>query len=483
MIAGVSPHLFEETDLIRSITRHDFYEFVAEFFEDFASEEFIPNWHIPYLCSILQEAAERVFRREPNPGDIVVNIPPGTTKSTVCSIMFPAWVWTRMPEAQFITSSYTNSVALDLALKCRDLVWSEKYRRCFPEIELRQDQHVKSYFRTTAGGCRYTVGVGGQVQGMHGHFLIVDDPIDPERAVSEVELKTVARWMSRTLPTRKVATYKQIAPTILVMQRLHLQDPSQLLLDRGGVQHICLPGELTEDVNPPELADQYVDGLLDPVKMPRSVLDRLLEELGEVGYTGQVLQHPIPEGGSIFKADLITIATPPTDIIWQEIIRYWDKAGTPGGGKRTAGVKMGLDRQGHYWILHVVKGQWGMEQRERHIRQTAEVDGRGVRVFVEQEPGSGGKDSAEWTVKGLAGFTAAADRVGQAEGNKIARAGPYASQVNIGNVFMVPGEWNREYLDELRVFPQGRFSDQVDGSSGAFNKLFRKKIMAGGWPK
>jgi predicted phage terminase large subunit-like protein len=482
MISGLDELELDEATIVGSICRSSFYRFVCEFFESFLCEPFIDNWHIPYLCGVLQTAAERVFLRKVKKGDIVVNIPPGTTKSTICSVMFPPWVWTRMPQAQFITASYTDSVGLDLALKSRDLIWSEKYRACYPEIILRQDQHVKSYFKNTLGGSRYTVGVGGQVQGMHGHFLMVDDPIDPERSASEADLRTVNRWMTRTLPTRKVATYKRIAPIILIMQRLHQDDPTQTLLDMGGdsVQHICLPGEITDDVKPVELRKHYKDGLLDPVKMPRAYLEELWKQLGEYGYAGQVLQRPIPEGGMMFKTGKIVLMQLPGNIQWVKIVRYWDKAGTAGGGAKTAGVKMGKDTDGKYWVLDVTKGQWGVDERERRIREMAEMDGKGVKIRVEQEPGSGGKDSALWTVRNLAGFSVSVDKVGQSTGNKEVRAEPYASQVNIGNVCIVPGEWNKEYLDELRHFPNSKYKDQVDASSGAFNDLSKPTIRAGG---
>ena len=472
----------DEYTVVGSICRSSFYRFVVEFFEAFLSEPFIDNWHIPYLCGVLQKAAERVFLRQPKIGDIVVNIPPGTTKSTICSVMFPAWVWTRMPEAQFITASYTDGVGLDLALKSRDLIWSEKYRACYPEIVLRQDQSVKSYFKNTLGGSRYTVGVGGQAQGMHGHFLIVDDPIDPERSASEADLKTVNRWMTRTLPTRKLATFKRIAPIILIMQRLHQDDPTQTMLDMGGgsVQHICLPGEITDNVRPVELRGCYVNGLLDPVKMPKVYLEDLRRQLGEYGYAGQILQSPIPEGGMMFKTKNIILSQVPDDIKWVKRVRYWDKAGTQNAGARTAGVKMGKDKEGRYWILDTVKGQWGVDERERRIKGTAINDGVKVKIRVEQEPGSGGKDSALWTVRNLSGFSVDVDKVGQSSGNKEVRAEPFASQVNIGNVYMVPGGWNKEYLDELRNFPRSRFKDQVDASSGGFNFLSKPTVRAGG---
>jgi predicted phage terminase large subunit-like protein len=91
-----------------------------------------------------------------------------------------------------------------------------------------------------------------------------------------------------------------------------------------------------------------------------------------------------------------------------------------------------------------------------------------VRVWIEQEPGSGGKESAESTIANLAGFSVYAERP---TGDKELRAEPYAVQVAAGNVRLVAGEWNQLFIDEHKTFPRGKFKDQIDAASGAFNKL------------
>jgi predicted phage terminase large subunit-like protein len=92
---------------------------------------------------------------------------------------------------------------------------------------------------------------------------------------------------------------------------------------------------------------------------------------------------------------------------------------------------------------------------------------------VEQEPGSGGKESAERSVQMLAGFNVFKDRV---KGNKELRAEPYAAQVQAGNIRLLDGKWNRDFLDEHETFPNGKFMDQVDAAGGAFAKLVARRI-------
>jgi predicted phage terminase large subunit-like protein len=118
--------------------------------------------------------------------------------------------------------------------------------------------------------------------------------------------------------------------------------------------------------------------------------------------------------------------------------------------------------------MDVQRGRWNYDERETRIKDTSRDDGKEVKVHVEQEPGSGGKESAQRTVRGLAGVFAAADRV---TGDKITRAEPWAGMVQGGHVLLLAGPWNQAYLDEHEFFPNGPFKDQVDASSGAFAKL------------
>jgi predicted phage terminase large subunit-like protein len=157
---------------------------------------------------------------------------------------------------------------------------------------------------------------------------------------------------------------------------------------------------------------------------------------------------------------------------------YWDKAGTAGAGAFTVGVQMWEMRTSpRFVIVKVVRGQWESSERERIIWDEAELAGRQCMIMVEQEPGSGGKESAESTIRNLAGFKAKADRP---SGDKTFRADPFSVQVNAGNVGIVNGPWLNDYVEEMRYFPLGRFKDQIDASSGAFNYLATGKRV-GAW--
>jgi len=285
--------------------------------------------------------------------------------------------------------------------------------------------------------------------------------------------------MEQTLPTRK--TDKDVTPTILIMQRLHQDDPAGHILSKQkeNIRHICLPGEIRnyrEKLNPPELVKNYVDDLLDVNRLSWKVLKDLETDLGQYGYAGQIGQDPTPPGGGMFKVDrfILTNTLPKSGEVIKTI-RYWDKAGTVNKESAyTVGVRMSHLTNNRWIVEDVKRGRWGTHERESVIRQTAEADGTRVEIWEEQEPGSSGKESAEGTIRNLAGFRVYAERP---TGEKAHRADPYSVQVNNGAFMLVNAIWNREYIEEHRFFPFSTYKDQVDASSGAFNKLIGKKVV------
>ena len=155
-------------------------------------------------------------------------------------------------------------------------------------------------------------------------------------------------------------------------------------------------------------------------------------------------------------------------------VRYWDKAGTEGGkGAETAGVLLsGPCEKGWWYVEDVVRGRWSALDRNVVMAQVAESDGVDVSIVVEQEPGSGGKESAEITVRDLAGYDVHAHAVGASDGNKIVRSRPYRAQVEAGNVALVEGDWNEAYLAQAQNFgPGAGLKDMIDASVGGFIQL------------
>lgn len=477
-----------EDELVASICQDSFFEFMKEFWEIVVPESPVWNWHIKYLCDELQFIAERIFKGQRKIFDLAVNIAPGTTKSLIMSVMLPAWCMTRMPSFKFIGASYSFPLAMDLSMKCRDIVSSDKYRKYFPHVALRPDQNTKGYFKTTQGGWRYAVGVNGAITGMHAHMIVIDDPLNPQEAQSTADIATANHWIKHTLSNRKVD--KAITPMILVMQRLHQDDPTAQFLKNKKVKHICLPAEIEpgvrNNVKPADVADYYVDGMMDPIRMGPEVLKEEKAK-GEYYYSSQFRQDPVPAGGGMFKTARIKTDALPTK--WRQFVRFWDKAGTKDGGAFTVGVKIGQDIDGRFWVLDVVRVQLDSFERERLIQKIAKIDGYETVIGIEQEGGSGGKESAEGTAKNLHGYKVRIVKADATTGGKIERADPWSVQMNAGNVymplFMKDSEgwldWAHDFVEEHKYFPFSKYKDQVDAASGALMLCTKKKVRVGGF--
>jgi predicted phage terminase large subunit-like protein len=479
--------VFDEDALTRQVCRSSYFEFLKEFWDTFVPEPPVWNWHIKVICDELQAVCERVFLNLPKEYDLIINISPGTTKSSAASIGLLPWMWTRMPSCRSINASHTQDLVLELSRKTRDIVYSEKYQRLFP-MKLIDDQNTKGHFVNEFGGSRYSATVGGKnPMGMHAHIHVVDDPINPQEAISDASIDTANAFMTDTLSTRKIN--KAACPLVLIMQRLAQQDPSGYLIHRalnGGtpIRHVCLPAELTPDVKPSFLKKHYINDLMDPERLSRQVLDEYKAN-GDYFYSGQFLQNPIPIGGGMFKTEAIQYAyEPPDPWMIKKIVRYWDNAGSPGKSAKvdrrrawTVGVKMALHKNGSFWILDVKRGRWPAHEREQIKLDTARKDGKHVMIVQEQEGGSGGQESAEDTVRRLAGYNVKLDRP---KGEKELRCDPFASQVNIGNVTLVKAEWNKEFLEEMKHYPFSAYKDQMDATAGAFNQVhkLRRKVGA-----
>lgn len=432
------------------------------------SRELVWGWHMDVVCEHLEAVTAGQILR------LLINIPPGTMKSSLVSVMWPAWEWTNDPSKRYVTASYEQGLATRDARKMRNIVASDWYQRHWG-VTLTGDQNQKMYFENTDTGFRQACAVASMT-GKRGDRVIWDDPHNVESALSDAERKRDVRVFRETLPTR--LTEPDASAIVIVMQRLHEEDVSgEALSDDFGYTHLCLPMEYEPAracVTVLGRADRRsAEGeLLFPERFSREVVERDKKIMGAWAWAGQSQQRPAPRGGGTFDWERVQVVTAAPEMA--KVVRYWDKAGTEGAGAYTAGVKMGRGVDGRFYVMGVVRGQWEAPARERAIRQTAESDGVGVDIWIEQEPGSGGKESAQATIRSLAGYVIRAERP---TGDKALRAEPLAVQVEAGDVCIVAGPWNADYLNELRNFPVGKYKDQVDASSGAFSKLTQPQAV------
>ncbi len=276
-----------------------------------------------------------------------------------------------------------------------------------------------------------------------------------------------------------------------VNEIVHWADSRQALIE-------MFPGMPEEDLQPKSftfipgsLADNPILTKKDPGYRANLLAMSLVERERLLGGNWKI----VPSAGKVFNRTWFKsiLKALPLDIIF--LVRYWDKAGTEGAGAYSAGCLMGKRRNGRSVVINIKRGQWSSNNRETMIKQTAAADDAlaaalkcPLEIWVEQEPGSGGKESAENTTMNLAGYTIRCERV---TGSKLVRANPASAQAEAGNFDlmdpmgeMLNGTTQLEaFLSEAQNFDgvTGK-KDQVDSFTGAFNKIhLGQKITRLAW--
>lgn len=446
------------------------------------------GWALGAICEHLEAVTAGEITR------LLINVPPGCMKSLETNVFWPSWEWgpKNMPHLRHISASYSAHLTIRDNRRCRELIFSDLYRRHWGHrVQLTDDQNNKIKFENLQRGWKFATSVGGVSTGERGDRVVVDDPHSVTEAESDAKRDEALQWFSESLPTRLNDPDK--SAIVVIMQRVHENDVSGLILrEELGYHHLCLPMEYDPDHPWAGLAtknnsvyfvdprhDRYLKTgvageLVWPERFSEAAVAELKKNLRSWGGTyaedGQLQQIPSPRGGGMFKeADFIEVDAEPER--GQEV-RVWDLAGSK--GKRspyTAGVK-GKRVKGKFYISHVVQERWDAGQLEDKIFEVAEADGKRVTIWLPQDPGQAGKAQRRALATKLAGYDVRFYRNTQ---DKESAARPWAAQVAAGNVFLLPGKWRKPFKSEHGKFPAGRYKDQVDCCSVLCDVLTAKK--------
>ncbi|MFE1598202.1 phage terminase large subunit [Methylobacterium sp. ID0610] len=424
------------------------------------------NWHLDAFCVHLEAITAGRLNR------LLINVPPGSSKSLIVSVIWPAWEWgpKGRRSMRYLATAFNDGPVTRDTRKMRDLVLSPWYRRLWPEVVLSRAGETS--FANTSTGTREGVPFGS-LTSQRGDRLIIDDPHSTETAESMAERNRTTRKFREGAINR--LNDQERSAIVVVMQRLHEDDISGTILKLGmGYTHLCLPMEFEPErrcVTPYFSDPRTQDGeLLDPVRFPRATVEALKRDAGSYAYAGQYQQRPAPREGGLFQRHWFGIVrAAPAGCEW---VRAWDLAASEAKGNSqpayTAGLLLGRARDGTFYIADVRRDRVSSGKLEAMILNTARDDGADVRISLPQDPGGAGKFQAQYLVRALAGFAA---RATPESGDKVTRAVPVSAQAEAGNITLIKGAWNEAFLDEVSSFPSGSFKDQVDALSRAFQEL------------
>ena len=310
----------------RTFVRNDLYTFMQRAFYELNPRcPFLHNWHVELIASELEKCLRGETTR------LIINVPPRSLKSHAASVALPAFILGHNPSAQIICASYGQDLANKHSLDCRTVMSSESYRSVFPTRLASQKQSVQE-FMTTHNGFRLATSVGGTLTGRGADFIIIDDPLKPEEALSESKREAANQWFDHTLRSR--LNDKQNGCIIIIMQRLHEDDLVGHVLGQEHWEHVRLPAIAEEDEThiiesccQPCTVRRRAGEALHPEREPLHLLRDLRQMIGEYNFAGQYQQRPSPLGGGMVKAEWFKYYVPgqePSkfDLIFQS----WDTA-------------------------------------------------------------------------------------------------------------------------------------------------------------
>ncbi len=445
----------------------DLSSFIARSFAELnPGTPYLPNWHIDLIADRLMLVYQRKIKR------LIINIPPRNLKSICASVAFPAWVLGRDPSLKVICASYSSELSDKLARDTQMLMMSPFYRQIFPATQLSANRRAVHDFTTTAHGVRYAVSTGGSLTGRGADFLIIDDPLKPDEATSEVQRTAINDWFDGTALSR--LDNKQEGAIVIIMQRLHLDDLVGHVLAKGGDwQVLNLPAIAEEETTHTfqtlvgmQTVTRQVGSVLHAAREPLRTLEEMRIRMGDYVFAGQYQQSPVPLGGAIIKEVWLQYYTSdelPTK--FDLLVQSWDTASKIGeSAAYSVCVTIGIKNQEAY-IVDVF--------RKRMEFPTLKAEA--IRLYRQYKPDHilvEDKSSGIQLIQEMKDVQMYGVKAVKPNGDKETRLIRHSVKFENGRV-KLPNQahWLHEFKQELTSFPSSRFADQVDATTQALDYL------------
>ena len=473
----------------RAALRNDFCTFAERsFLELNPATDFARNWHINVIAHELERCRIGETRR------LIVNLPPRSLKSHCASVALPAWIMGHNPSAQIICASYAQDLADKHAIDCRALMNSDFYRQLFP-TRLSSEKRSIADFLTTARGCRKATSVGGVLTGRGADFIIIDDPLQPDKALSDARRKATNDWYDNTLVSR--LNHKLTGCIMIVMQRLHEDDLVGHVLDTERRQAIDIEpkwnvvrfpaiAEEDEHYEVQRFSKTFIYGrrkgeVLHSEREPMEILEQLRETQGEYTFAGQYQQSPVPLGGGMVRlAWFKTYTEADLPEKFDFIFQSWDTANkaselsdysvcTTWGAVRTGPEK------GHLYLRDVYRARLEYPELKRVVRAHAAL--WNAKTVLIEDRASGTQLCQELIHEGMQSVKKC-----QSKKDKVMRMLSVTPTIENGFVYLPErASWLSPYVYELLTFPNTKYDDQADSTSQALDwiktELFEPAII------
>lgn len=450
------------------LMRRDLATFIERSFLELNPQAtFVTSPHVDVMATFLEKCRTGRIRR------LIVNLPPRSLKSHAVTVAFVAWLLGHGPAAQIICASYGQDLADKHARDCRTLVSSAFYKGLFPATQLFAEKQSVNEFMTTRQGFRMSTSVGGVLTGRGADFIIIDDPLKPDDALSETKREAANQWFDNTLLSR--LNNKETGVIIIVMQRLHQDDLVGHVLDQGRWEVLTFPA-IAEENESHLIAHPFGNSVfrrrageaLQPERESLLTLKAIQSTIGEYNFQSQYQQNPVPEGGAIIRtAWLQYYSQADLPRRFPLTIQSWDTANKSGDLNdfsvcTTWGAT--LDR---YYLLSVVRKRLDYPRLKQEVKQQYAIHKPSI-VLIEDKA-SGTQLIQDLKSEGVFGVRAYLPPSGS---DKIMRLYAQSAEFEAGNVRLpMSASWLDEYRREVTTFPGGKYDDQVDSTTQALDHL------------
>jgi predicted phage terminase large subunit-like protein len=448
--------------LLRALLRKNFNAFVEKAFAALApGQDFDPGWHLEAIAYQLERLRRGEITR------LIINMPPRSLKSVTASVAFPAFVLGHDPTRRIICVSYSGDLAKKHANDFRAVVEDGWYRELFPGTRIGQ-KDSESEIELTARGFRLATSIGGTLTGRGGDLIIIDDPLKPDDAYSDVKRNTANEWFKNTLISR--LDDKRSGAILIVMQRIHLDDLTgfvQSLSSDWTVLSLPAIAEIDEDIPISEgrVYHREAGEALSLEREPLAVLESLKGQLGSDSFSAQYQQAPVPPGGAMVKRHWIKRYDElPLASERLLTLQSWDTA-SKGGPDNDWSICTTwiVTRDRRWYLLDVWRKRVDYPELKAAV-ETLAVTFRAQRVLVE-DTGAGISLVQELRSR-VSGIIAV-----RPERDKVSRMAVVSAKFEAGQVFLPErAPWLGDFESELFAFPGSRHDDQCDSVSQALSE-------------
>lgn len=449
--------LYEEAEYEVAL-EDSLYEFVKGAWPEVDPNKFEETPHIKTICDHLQLVKERKINR------LIINIPPGFCKSLISCVFFPAWIWTTQPEHRFLTGSYAAELAIRDTRKARQLIESKWYKYFWAEkYKLSSDQNQKSLYFNNRNGYRVAFSTGGAITGHRADTIILDDPLNWKDRYSKSIRDGVNESITGGLFPR--LNDQRTGVIIVIMQRLHAQDATGYLLDRGEWTHLCLPMEFDPKrrCKTSIYKDVRKKGQILWDRYSKKIVSNLKVNLGSETYSAQYQQLPYQDEGQIIKRDWWQYYREQPN--FKLVLQSWDTAFKKDTQNDYSVCTTWGQTDTGFYLLDRWKERVEFPELKRAVVALA-AKYKPNQVLIEDHA------SGQSLIQELKRETVIPIKPIRVERDKITRTHAVAPLIEAGKVFVPDSSsWLIDYIDNLAGFPNMEHDDEVDSTTMALNYL------------